>query len=357
MTSPLFRIERWTPASRASVTAVVVILLALAAGPWLFSANAVDKLTTLFIYVILAMMWNALAGYAGLVSIGQQAFFGLGAYFAVRLANAGLPVYASLALAAVLTALVAWPLSYFMLRLREGEFAIGMWVVAELFHLLVNLDRLIQGETGTSLIELDAYGAGARHAYTYWTALGGMALLLGLLFVLLRSRTGAGIQAIRDNEEAASSVGVEVGRTKRLIFVLAALGAGLAGSLWLANAISFQPKTYFSPQWTAYMIFMALVGGLGAFEGAILGAVIFFVIEALFGGAGVWYLIGLGATALAFALFLPRGIWGWVESRFDLHLLPIGYRVNWLDLLKSAAPRAIPAEAPAVSDRTLGNSP
>ena len=136
--------------------------------------------------------------------------------------------------------------------------------------LLVNLDTLIQGETGTSLIALDAYQAGQRHAYTYWTALGSMALLLALLFVLLRSRTGAGIQAIRDNEEAAASVGVEVARTKRLIFVLAGLGAGLAGALWLANAITFQPKTYFSPQWTAYMIFMALVGGLGSFEGAIL---------------------------------------------------------------------------------------
>ena len=97
--------------------------------------------------------------------------------------------------------------------------------------------------------------------------------------------------------------------------MLAAFGAALAGALWLATAITFQPKTYFSPQWTAYMIFMVLVGGLGTFEGAILGAVVFFAIEAWFGGAGVWYLVGLGATALVFALFLPRGIWGWVEDR------------------------------------------
>ena len=298
------------------------------AGTSLLLDNAIDKLTTLFVYVILATMWNALAGYAGLVSIGQQAFFGLGAYFAVRLANGGAPVYPALAIAAGLTGLVAWPLSYFMLRLRDGEFAIGMWVVAELFHLLVNLDPVIQGETGTSLIALNSYDAAVRHALTYWMALGGMAILLALLFALLRSRTGAGIQAIRDNEEAASSVGVEVARTKRLIFVLAALGAGLAGALWLANAITFQPKTYFSPQWTAYMIFMALVGGLGTFEGAIIGAVIFFAIEALFGAAGVWYLIGLGAAALAFALFLPRGLWGWVEARFGLSLLPVGYRLR-----------------------------
>ena len=149
------------------------------------------------------------------------------------------------------------------------------------------------------------------------------------MFFLLRSPLGAAIQAIRDNEEAAESVGVRVARAKRLIFVLAAFGAALAGALWVATAVTFQPKTYFSPQWTAYMIFMALVGGLGTFEGAILGAVVFFAIEAWFGGAGVWYLVGLGATALVFALALPRGVWGWVEDRTALRLLPIGYRVRF----------------------------
>ena len=119
-------------------------------------------------------------------------------------------------------------------------------------------------------------------------------------------------------------------RAKRTIFVLAAFGGGLAGALWVATAVTFQPKTYFSPQWTAYMIFMALVGGLGTFEGAILGAVVFFAIEAWFGGAGVWYLVGLGAAALVFALALPRGLWGWVEDKTALRLLPVGYRVRFL---------------------------
>ena len=80
-------------------------------------------------------------------------------------------------------------------------------------------------------------------------------------------------------------------------------------------------------QWTAYMIFMVLVGGLGRFEGPILGAVIFFIFETLFGASGVWYLVGLGAIALFFALFVPRGIWGWFEDRYAVQLLPIGYRV------------------------------
>jgi branched-chain amino acid transport system permease protein len=152
--------------------------------------------------------------------------------------------------------------------------------------------------------------------------------LLGIVFMLLRSRVGVSIQAIRDNEDAAASIGVKVLITKRLVFVLAAAGAAMAGALWVASAITFQPETYFSVQWTAYMIFMVLVGGIGTFEGAIIGAVIFFLIETWFGAMGVWYLIGLGATALIFALFLPRGIWGSLEDRFGVRLLPVGYRLK-----------------------------
>ncbi len=321
-------ITRWTSASRASVLAIAACLPLLALGPVLFSANMVDKLTTLFIYIILAATWNALAGYGGLVSIGQQGFFGLGAYAAVRLAALGLPVYASLPMGAVLVAGLAWVISYFMLKLRDGEFGIGMWVLAELFHLLVNLDPLVQGETGTSLIALNAFDIASRRADNYWFALAAVVGVLAILYALLKSSMGLAVQAIRDNEEAAASVGVRVASAKRLIFLLACFGAALAGAVWLASATTFQPKAYFSVQWTAYMIFMVLVGGLGSFEGAILGAIIFFLLEAWFGATGVWYLIGLGAAALLFSLFLPKGLWGLVERRLDLRLLPLGYRVD-----------------------------
>ena len=124
-----FPVERWTPESRIAIAAAAVIVAALAIGPAIFSANAVDKLTTLFIYVILPLMWNALVGFCGLVSIGQQAFFGLGAYAAIRLADLGVSVYPSLFLGALIVGALSWPLSLVMLRLKGGEFAIGMWVV------------------------------------------------------------------------------------------------------------------------------------------------------------------------------------------------------------------------------------
>jgi branched-chain amino acid transport system permease protein len=322
-------VERWNVVSVAGVGALVALLAVLAFGPLYLGAYYTDRLTTLFVYVILAAMWNALAGYGGLVSIGQQAFFGLGAYGAIRLSHAGLEVYPALVVAPLLVGLLSLPLSLFALRLRGGEFAIAMWVVAELAHLLVNLDGLIQGETGTSLIALSTFAPDARRAFNYWLALGAMTVLVGLVFVLLRSRTGASIRAIRDNEEAAASLGVRVFATKQLIFVLAAVGCAAAGALTLATLTSFQPKTYFSVQWTAYMIFMTLVGGLGTFEGPILGAVIFFVVETIFGGSGVWYLVGLGASALLVSLFFPRGIWGTLTDRFGINVMPVGYRLRF----------------------------
>jgi branched-chain amino acid transport system permease protein len=332
-----FRVERWTSVSRTTIAAVVVLVAALVFAPYVLGPGALDRLTILFVYVILAAMWNALAGYAGLVSVGQQVFLGLGAYFTIRLADAGVNPFVSMVLAAAIVGLIAIPLSFPMLRLKGGEFAIGMWVVAELAHLLVNLDQLVKGETGTSLIALNAFDAPLRRATIYWLALGAMVALLGALFVLLRSRMGAAIQAIRDNEDAAASVGVRVLTTKRLLFVFAAFGAAMAGALWLATALTFQPKAYFSVNWTAYMIFMVLVGGIGTFEGAIIGAIIFFAIETWFGSYGVWYLVGLGATALVFALLLPKGIWGAIESRWGLRLLPVGYRLDLRSLLKGDA--------------------
>jgi branched-chain amino acid transport system permease protein len=323
-----FAVERWTPTSKASVSLFVVAQIALACAPFFLGAGAVDRLTTLFIYAILALMWNALAGYAGLVSVGHQVFFGLGAYGAIRLANAGMNPYLALVVSAALVALLSTPISAFMLRLRGGEFAIGMWVVAELAHLLVNLDGLVQGETGNSLIEIQQYPAPQRRAMTYWMALGAMVVLAWGVFALLRSKVGSALQAIRDGEEAAASIGVRVLPTKRLIFVLSAFGCALAGALWVATALTFQPKTYFNVQWTAYMLFMVLVGGIGTFEGPIIGTVVFFTIETLFGASGVAYLIGLGAVAVAFSLVFPKGIWGYVESKLGFQLLPVGYRLK-----------------------------
>ncbi len=190
MTSPVsFATERWTPASRLTAALSAALLAALVILPFFASGFVVDKATTLFVYVLLAVMWNLLAGYAGLVSVGQQAFFGIGAYFALRLVDFGVPAYLALIIGPVGAGLVAAALSPFALRLKGGEFAIGMWVIAEVLRITVMFDPAVQGETGTSLLALNAFDPELRRNLTYWLGLGGLAAMLVAAFLLLRSRS------------------------------------------------------------------------------------------------------------------------------------------------------------------------
>ncbi|MBI5716083.1 MAG: branched-chain amino acid ABC transporter permease [Burkholderiales bacterium] len=276
----------------------------------------VDKLTTLAIYMLLAAMWGLMAGHAGLVSVGQQAWFGLGGYFALRLVEGGLAVWPALVAGALGAAAAAWLLSFYVLRLKEGEFAIATWVLAEVIRIAVMLDPLVQGETGTSLLALNAVPPELRRNLGYGFALAALALMLAAVHVLLVSPVGSATRAIGEDEEAAASLGVRVMRTKRAIFTLAALGSALAGVAWLASAITFLPRTNFGVQWSVLMLFMVLVGGLRSTAGPLVGALLLFALQELAGDFGAWYLGGLGAVAAAFALWLPQGLVGaWQEWR------------------------------------------
>jgi branched-chain amino acid transport system permease protein len=190
------------------------------------------------------------------------------------------------------------------------------------------LDPMVQGETGTSLIALNDYGPELRRNLNYWFALASLAAMLAVVLLILRSRIGTAIQAIRDDEQAAETVGVDAMRVKRVIFVVAAIGYGLAGAVWLATAITFQPRTSFGIQWTVFMLFMVLVGGLRTYEGPVLGALIFFLLQELFGDFGAWYLAALGLVAVLFALFLPDGLAGALRRRTGRDLISTGLRLQ-----------------------------
>jgi branched-chain amino acid transport system permease protein len=307
---------------------LVVAGIAMFGVPFAFRTDIVQQLTTLCTLLIMAVMWNVLAGYGGLVSVGQQAFVGIGAYATVFLTQRDVPAYLAVVLAALVSAVLAVALAPLLLRLRGGQFAVGTWVVAEALALLVALDEDLGGGTGVSLRGLNTIAPDWRRAYTYWLTLGFTLLLLTLVFLLLRRRSGAAIQAIRDDEQAAASLGVRIMPLKFTLFVLAGFGCGAAGALTLANTLFIQPQSIFGVQWSAYMLFMVLVGGIGTYEGPILGAVLFFLLQDWFAQYGAWYLIGLGLVAVAFALFLPRGLWSLADDRLPFRLLPVGYSLR-----------------------------
>jgi branched-chain amino acid transport system permease protein len=330
------RVERWTPLSVAFTGGLAGLLVVLAFAPFVLGENSQNNLIQLYFLVILAVMWNALAGYGGLVSVGQQGFIGIGAYGVVFFSlQHGLNPYLSMLLATLVGGLVAIPVALIVLWLRAGAFAIATWVVAEAFAILVSLDPnpAIGGGTGTSaLLPFNLrYTPTQRLHYTYWAALGAVAVLLLLLFVLLRSRLGGSLQAIRDDEEAAASVGVRVLLGKGILFVVAGAGCAAAGTVilaWQLSILPLGPDSIFGINWTAKMIFMVLVGGLGTFEGPILGAVALYVIQTYGPNGGVWYFVLLGGIAIGFALLMPRGIWGTIQSRFNVQLLPVGFRLR-----------------------------
>jgi len=325
---PGVTVHRWTVASGAFTASAGALLVLLAFVPFAFTQNTTEKLTELFVLIILAVMWNALAGYAGLVSVGQQAFIGIGAYATIVFADHGINPLVGALFAALFAGLVSLPVSLLVFRLRGGQFAIGMWVVAEVFRLLVTNEDSLGGGTGKSLTGLNIYDPATRQAYVYWVALAFMAVLIFLCFVMLRSRLGSSLQAIRDDEEAAVSVGVRVTRAKRLVFLLAAVGCGAAGAVTILNTLRAQADSIFGIQWTAYMIFMVLLGGLGTFEGPVLGALVLFGIQQEWADQGSWYLVGLGTVAIVVTLLFPRGIWGAIVDRFELRLMPVGYRLR-----------------------------
>ncbi len=319
-------------ATSRSGTVFLVLAVVVSAGlPQVFGVNTVQQGTELLVLIMLAMMWNALAGYAGLVSVGQQCFIGVGAYATIWFAQRGVGPYIAIALAPVVAGALAAALAPVVLRLRGGQFAVGTWVVAEAAALLVMLNADLGGGTGISLRGLNAYPPPVRHAYTFWLALGFTVLLLGLCFLLLRSRGGIGLQAARDDEEAAAAAGVRTWPARFTVYVLAGFGCGAAGALTLANTLFIQPRSIFGAHWSAYMIFMVLVGGLGTLEGPLVGAVVFFAIESVLGDGGTWYLVGLGAVGILFTLFVQRGLWGRFTVGRDLSLLPLRHRLRTLD--------------------------
>src|SRR5439155_18432199 len=203
---PGHHVQRWTRASASFTGALAGLVALLAFAPVLFGANTLNNLIQLYFLVLLAMMWNALAGYGGLGSVGQQAFIGIGAYAVVFLSvQHSLNPFLAMLLATLIGAALSVPLAAVMLWLRGGAFAIGMWVVAEVFAILVSLDASLGGGTGTSAVLAFnlRYTPDQRLRYTYWAALAAAAVLLVILFVLVRSRLGASLQAIRDDEDAA----------------------------------------------------------------------------------------------------------------------------------------------------------
>jgi branched-chain amino acid transport system permease protein len=306
-------------------TAGVIVLVLM---PYLVDPGFANTLVNLFILVAVATMWNALAGYAGLVSVGQQMYIGVGAYTILVAAQHGVDPFVAVPLAIVVSAVLAVPSSWLVFRLSGAYFAIATWVLAEVAVLFVERFGSLGGGTGAPVPGLDGFGPTLLLNYTYWTALGVALVSVISVYLLLRSRLGLVLTAVRDNEAGARSVGSRVGSAKRAVYVLAAAGCGAAGAVIAISQLDVEPGNVFNVQWTAYMIFAVLIGGLGTIEGPVIGSVVFIVLQQSLSQYNAWYLIILGGIAMVMAIWARRGLWGLVSARVPVHFFPVGYYVH-----------------------------
>ncbi len=296
-------------------------------APWILPASDVTILMNFFILVIMATMWNLLAGFAGMVSIGQQGFIGLGAYATLYFAIKGMDPFVAIPLAVIVCAVIAFPVTYLLFRLRGGYFAVATWVVADSAMLIIGSIAFFGGGTGHYLPGLTNLSFKVLNHDTYLAAWFVALFVVVATYILLRSRLGLVLSSVRDNEVASRSSGAKVTSTRRTIFIVAAAGCGAAGAVLAISQPFIQLGNEFNLQWAAEMLFASMIGGLGTIEGPILGCVIFFVLQQSLQNYGAWYLIIFGALAVAVAIWQPRGIWGFVRDTFHFELLPVGYRV------------------------------
>lgn len=329
-----YTVSRSSKAARIAAILAAVVLIILIAAPWWAGRADMRLMGELFLYLALATLWNLMAGYAGLVSVGQQAYVGFGGYMLFALTMfAGLHPIAAILAAGLLGALASIPVAVLIFRLRGAYFAIGTWVIAEVFRLGFAQVSALGGGSGSSLpvaiVKSLASKRAMRESLSYWLALGAAVVVIAAVYAFLRSRKGLALTAIRDNELAASSLGIDIWRTKFTVYVVTSALTAMVGALIFLQKLRISPDAAFSVNdWTAFVIFIVVIGGIGTIEGPIIGTLVFFALRETLADLGTTYLIVLGVVAIVIMLHAPRGIWGVVRSRFDLQLFPLGYRVN-----------------------------
>jgi branched-chain amino acid transport system permease protein len=328
--------SRATRASRVAAVAALVLAAILVSLP-LWGSVANERLIgEIMVYVALASLWNLLAGYTGLVSVGQQAYVGLGVYIMVSVTiYLGIHPYFAIPLAGIAAVLVSMPVAKLVFRLQGAYFAIGTWVVAEVFRLIAaQLGSVgLGGGSGTSIpafvMQTLAVNKFWREASIYWLALVLAILSLSLVYGLLRSRIGLALTAIRDNELASSSLGVDISGIKFAVYVAVAGMTAMVGAFIALQKIRVSPDAAFSVNdWTAIVIFIVVIGGIGTIEGPIVGTLLYFLLREFLADLGAIYLMILGAVAIIIMLVAPKGIWGYVAQRWQITLFPTGYVVK-----------------------------
>jgi branched-chain amino acid transport system permease protein len=287
---------------RAALPAIAIALLA--AVPWLGNAVLVQFGINALLIAVLAQSWNILGGFTGYVSFGNSVFYGLGAYgTAIAMAQFGLPFWAGLVMGAALALILALALGRAILRLRGPYFAIvTLGMSAAMSAIASNLD--IAGRNIGLILPLTR-----DDTMFYELALALLVAATGTVAWIARSRFGMALIAIREDEDAAATVGVDTTRYKLAALVLAAFFTAIAGGIHAYWITFIDPAGSFDTTLDVRMVIMTVFGGPGTVYGPLIGAFILSAIyDLLASDISTAASLFFGLVILAAVIFLPRGV-------------------------------------------------
>ena len=306
---------------RIILTAFVILAFALV--PFIVDAEKsylVYSLFLFFCYIIISQAWNLVAGYTGQISLGQHAFFGLGAYTTALIwlhdiTKTGyyfdpITMLLSGLVPAILAVIIGIPL---LSRLRGDYFALGTLGMGEIIKVVFVKGGSITGASDGLHLPSAIYSSIKPY---YWTGLFLAIFATMVVYFMIRSHTGLALRAIREDETSAAAHGIHVLKYKVLAFSVGAFLAGLCGSLYGIYLFHINPDSALKLDWTLYPILMCVIGGTGTIIGPLLGA---FFISTVFSLADIYFVqmhpVMAGFLIILVMRFMPKGLIGLIQRK------------------------------------------
>jgi len=313
-----------TPRARRMPWIGAMLLVVALAAPWaITNPTNLNLLILVLMAAQLGVAWNVLGGYAGQVSLGHAAFYGVGAYTStLALMNFGINPWLGMLGGGLLAAVLSIVFGWGCFRLKGHYFAMATIAVAELVQIVFTNWEYGGAAVGLTLpMSHDGWAwmvFSDKRPY-YWLALGLLALTLGATSLIERSHIGYYLRAIKDEPDAARSIGIDISRYKQVALCVSAFFTALGGSLYAQKELYIDPASVLSTSLSIKMALVAILGGIGTLFGPVLGAAVLTTIEeltrSLFGGTGTGIdTIIYAALIIAIAVFYPSGLIGWYRT-------------------------------------------
>jgi branched-chain amino acid transport system permease protein len=286
------------------IISLFLLIIILACIPLVIKTDStINLIILIFLYIALASSWNILGGFTGQTSLGHAAFFGLGSLATRQLWINGFPIIPSLMAGGLLAVVFALLIGVPSFRLKGVYFAIGTLALAQILYITVG--NVFPTIAALPVEELVAYQLTPR----YYLFLGLAVIVVGVAYLITKSKLGLGMMAVREEENAAESLGVSALRYKLLALGISAFFTGLAGGAFAFYHVSYYYQYPFSPVWSLDMLTMVYIGGTGTVLGPIIGAVFFVAMkEFLVRNVGEYHLLIFGILFVLVVVFLPGGI-------------------------------------------------